>query len=116
MAFLSLSKADAEHEMSVSFYPFLMSTQIASPRSAELVFYLYTPVLQKSLLHPHYPVNVAAPVRAWNLPGDTDNGLPSRGRALPQRSALSTQCRRPKRGRMKNAQEPKWREDEAGME
>lgn len=104
----------------MSFYSVLMSTQIASPRSAELVFHLYTPVLQKSIPHPHYPVNVVAPVSVEPPRRRADNGPPSKGRALPQRSALSTQCRRPGRGpsreRMKNAQEPKWREGEAAME
>lgn len=55
---------------SVSFSSFLMSTQTASPASAELVFYLDTPVLLKSILHPRCPVNVVAAVGAWSLPGD----------------------------------------------
>lgn len=78
--------------------------------------YLYPPVLQKSILHPHYPRNVVVPVRAWNLPGD---GLPSKGRALPSTlrypRSVGDQNGAPGE-RMKNAQEPKWREGEAGME
>lgn len=97
-----------------------MSTQIASPESAELVFYLYTPVLQKSIRHLHCPVNVVLPVRAWSLPGDGQT-MAFHLKVVPSPSAL----RYPRSvgdqnggpgERMKNAQEPKWHEGKAGME
>lgn len=84
------------------------------------VIYLYIPVFQKSILHPHYPVNVVVLVRAWNLPGDGQT-MAFHLKAAASPSALhyprnvGDQNGDP-RVQMKNAQEPKWREGEAGME